>query len=154
MTLQFVKCKPAFDKQQLQKVEKLIGQPLPKEYLLHMNQYNGGRPVPDAFYYQSDDGQKHMNMVAWFFNIGDAPYENLLEYIEDYEGRIPANFMPFARDPGGGLLCLGYKGKLEGKVALWLRELEVADGELPDYSNMAYVADSFTAFLNGLFSPT
>ncbi len=150
MSLKIIKTKNPPDKAHINAVEKRLGQTLPAAYLKHIHKHNGGRPQPNGFYFYADDGSKDEALVAWFFSIGQGGYEDLEETLDDFDGRVPRNLMPFGRDPGGSLLCLCLSGEHQGKVYFWLRELEGPDGELPDYRNVAYVADSMTNFLNGL----
>ena len=75
---------------------------------------------------------------------------HLPTWIRRYRKRIPVEMIPVATDPGGNIITLGITSNLRGKVYLWDHEEEVDEGEVPDYRNIYFVADSFQEFLNSL----
>jgi cell wall assembly regulator SMI1 len=136
--------------EELQQVETRIGVQLPEDYRLFLLQHNGGHPEPSAFKYTCDQQQWKLAAVAYFLGIYEGEDENFLEYFDDYLGRIPAETIPIARDPGGNLILLGVSEAHRGKVYFWLQDFENDAG---DFSNVCFVANSFSEFLNALFDP-
>lgn len=74
---------------------------------------------------------------------------NLLEKLKTYSARIPDNMFPIANDDLGNLILV-VKRPERGKVYFWDHEMEVAEGEIPDYSNLTLISDSFDDFINSL----
>ena len=133
---------------------------IPAVYRNFLLLHNGGRPVPSKFtLYARYPGNeawhgtgKDISSVAWF-NAINSESEDLGEAIDYLQGRLPAGFFPFARDPGGNEICLATEGPLAGQVFFWDHEFEADPdtGEVPTMRNVYYIADSFQAFLDGLF---
>lgn len=142
---------------QIQDAEKIIGVELPGEYKQYLLSHKGGHPDPDVFQvrWSGQDWAEgnEINSVAWFFSIYDGKNENFLDYYETHKGRIPNDTIAIARDPGSNLILLGILGHNKGKVFFWQREYEVdpGSGKEADYSNVGFVADSFSEFINSLF---
>ncbi len=67
---------------QIAAFEKHIGYPLPMAYREFLLQYNGGRPVPDAFVLQSDRGEEE-DIVLCFFPLRDLKLGHV--NVEDLE---------------------------------------------------------------------
>jgi hypothetical protein len=153
MTTLIEKTKDPVKAEDLARLVQVIGTALPEEYRSHILKHNGGTPKPSSFAYYTKQGHPKNSSVAWFFNIGDAPYENLFRHLETFAGRIPPNLLPIARDPGGGLILLGLRGPAHGKIFYWDQRNEVEEGSVPDMSNIYPVADSFERFLAGLEEP-
>jgi cell wall assembly regulator SMI1 len=131
--------------------EQRTGLRLPPQYRDWLLQHNGGTPKPAGFRYRHETGPYTDSCVAWFQNIGPHRYENLEGTIRVFrdpqEMRVPDDLLPFARDPGGNLICIGLYGENEGKVYFWDHEEETVP---PSYRNCHLVADSFDEFINGL----
>lgn len=134
-------------------IETEVKHPLPEAYEKFILQHNGGCPDPSGFSFSLHGGALQEAMVAWFFAIHDGPYENLMNHIRTFKDRVPNTLLPFGRDPGGSLLCLGLEGRQRGAVFFWLQNLEGPDGEEPGFENIAYVADRLEDFLNSLHEP-
>lgn len=142
--------------EQIREAENTIGLELPEEYKKYLLSHKGGHPDPDTFSVQWN-GQdwaegNEINSVAWFFAIYDGKDENFLDYYETHKGRIPNDTIAIARDPGSNLILLGTSGTNKGKIFFWQREYEVdfENGEVPDYSNVGFVANSFNEFIDSL----
>ena len=136
--------------EELQQAERHIGLQLPEEYRQFLLQHNGGHPEPCAFKYTCDQQQWKLAAVAYFLAVYEGEHENFLEYFEDYQGRIPAETVPVARDPGGNLILLGVSGAHTEKVYFWLQDFENEEG---NFSNVCFIANSFSEFLNSLSDP-
>jgi cell wall assembly regulator SMI1 len=136
------------DEGAIQRFEREFAIVLPAEYREFLMNYNGGYPEPDAFRFMgSEDGSS----VDRFLSLAAGELSDLRQYLKIYRGRVPGSFLPIAHDPGGNLLCIGTTGGEFGKVYFWDHEKE-ADGVAPDMSNMYLVADSFSDFLQRLYS--
>lgn len=130
-------------------VERRLGFPLPTEYMNFLLAHNGGRPEPKAFPIQENPSDDH-GLVHNFMCIEENDNYDLLTWVERYRGRIPRNFLPVAKDPGGNLVCLSVSGDDRGKVYFWDHEEAARTGESPGYDNVYLVADGFHAFLDSL----
>lgn len=137
----------------LQNAERALGKALPEEFKRFVLKHNGGRPEPATFRVRWS-GQDwaigwERNMVHFFLSFQGGS-ENFLDYSRTFQGRIPADTVPIAYDPGGNLILLGISGPTVGRVFFWMREYEVPEGETPDYSNVGLIANSFNEFLDSL----
>jgi len=121
---------------------------LSAEYRNFLMQFNGGRPEPESFDFADDSDA---SMINQFFGIGTGSHDDLERMYRAFSDRIPELFLPIANDPGGNLICIGLDGADRGKIYFWDRN-EEADGTIPDMSNMYLLAESFPAFLDGLYA--
>jgi cell wall assembly regulator SMI1 len=139
-------------------LEQELGVTLPDDYRNFLMQHNGGYPEPDGFRYYSrypgnyfgDSVNVERAMVDRFLALYDGEYNNLQNYREMYQGRVPSEMLPIANDPGGNLICLAIRGNNLGKVLYWKHEEEADEGEVANYSNIYFVADSFVQFVDSL----
>jgi hypothetical protein len=134
----------------LETIEQFLELKLPKSYRIFLLKYNGGEPIKNVFFYKED--KTNGSIIDRFFGLVSNKYENLLVYLRTYRERIPLNMIPIAYDPGGNLILISVKSKDRGKIYFWDHEMEVDDGETPDYSNLTLIADSFDEFIEGLYS--
>lgn len=137
--------------EELQAAENIVGKEFPDQYREFLLKYNGGHPAPDIFRYKNEDGDQELAAIAYFLAVYDGKDENLLDYFETYEDRIPSQLIPIARGPGGDLVLLGLESSYRGKIYYWIQDLEPDE---PDFSNIFPVAGSFNEFLDSLFDPT
>jgi hypothetical protein len=128
--------------------EKKWGYKLPEPYRDFLLSHNGGYPEPDAFNFKNKDTG---SSVDRFLGIDIGEYDNLIEYLENYKNRIPNDLFPIAHDPGGNLICICISGDNYGKIFFWDHDIEADEGELPDYSNITLISDSFEEFMNNLY---
>jgi len=142
---------------QLREVEKIIGVELPEEYKQFLLSHNGGYPEPNVFRVQWS-GQywaegNEINSIAWFLAVYDGKDMNFVDFYETHKDRIPKDTVAIADDPGSNLILLGTSGPNKGKVFFWQRDYEVdfQNGEVPDYSNVGFVSNSFNEFIDSLF---
>lgn len=70
--------------------------------------------------------------------------------LRSHKDRVPAGFLPIARDPGGNLICLALEGENANKVFFWDHENEYEEGEEVGYKNTNLIASSFEEFLASL----
>lgn len=150
MNIRMTESEEKLTPREIKEAEKIINIQLPDEYKSFLLLYNGGHPEPGTFKYICDDHQ-NKSLVAWFLAIYKGKAENFLTFFKTYQGRIPEDTVAIGRDPGGNLILLGINRKNRGKVFFWLQDFEVEEGEVPDYSNVCLIANSFDEFLNSLF---
>jgi hypothetical protein len=130
----------------LQSFESRYGISLPKEYKQFLLQHNGGKPTPRR--YKTRDGRITSSWM-WVYPLD--------EMIKDFEtlcvgGMIPRNLLPIGLDPRRNRICISLYGQDQGVVYHW--DLDSEEGEVkPSYDHMHPIADSFSAFLDGLFIP-
>lgn len=129
---------------------------LPDDYKTFLQDVNGGRPERMCFSPQWQ-GQSYANRyslstVSELFGLRDDEGLDLRDECENFDERIPGQTIPIGRDPGGNLIILVLNKDHLGAVHFWAMEHEVdfEIGEVPDFSNIAFLATSFSEFLNAL----
>ena len=142
---------------------------LPESYIRFLLQYNGGRPTPDCYPIEGTEVGCIGNFggIHFFYWI-DGP-EDATEKIkrcydiksscEVYNRRMPPNLLPIACDDGDNQICLSLYGNDAGWIWYWDHEQEKIPPDwnydlpshVPDYSNCYKIAESFQAFIDGLF---
>ncbi|PWV64754.1 SMI1/KNR4 family protein [Plasticicumulans acidivorans] len=77
---------------------------------------------------------------------------DFLQNWNDLKNYIPNDYLCFACDPGSSLFLIGIGESNFGKIFFWEYgyHANIYEGEIPDDSNIAYVADSFVEFLLAL----
>lgn len=151
MSIQITDCKEAVSEHQILELERRINSPLPDDYKNFLMQHNGGIPHPDEFCY-SENSQRQYATVHYFLAVHDGSYDSIYYCIymfKEREERVPPNLLPIARDPGGNLICISVSGEDGGKIYFWEHEEEadLAKGEIADYRNVYFIANSFTDFI-------
>ncbi len=134
------------------RLEQELRAELPRDYRSFLLAHNGGTPDPDVFIIGGDPEDE--DVVSQFLGIQQGEYEDLFNLLGVFRGRIPDNLLPVARDPFGNLICLSITGENRGKVYFWDHEEEAMEGEVPDYRNVSWIADSFKSFLDSLRAGT
>ena len=132
----------------LKSIENYLGFKFPDKYKIFLLSCNGGETKKKIFFFQKDT--LNGSILDRLFGVVSNEYESILIYLKDYRTRIPDNFCPIGADPGGNLILISVKGPDYGKIYFWDHEMEVDEGEEPDYSNLTLIADSFTDFINSL----
>jgi hypothetical protein len=126
---------------------------LPAEYKAFLLKSNGGMPIPDVLEVPGWHGQG--SELGSFYGIHDGPKTKRLDWAcEVHEERIPADLIPIAYDANGNEICIGWKGKREGKIYFWDHEDELDENGLfvQDYRNVFLVANSLQEFLDSLMT--
>jgi hypothetical protein len=139
---------------ELKEVEAKLGSPLPDDYEEFVKEY-GATAFEKSVKFPTKGpcnwGPEGTPNV-FFGVLGSGSYD-LLRNLDTYEGRVPAECLPIANDPGGNLVLLAVRAKNKGRVYFWDHENELEPG--PDgtigYDNTCLIADSFDAFMNSLF---
>ncbi|WP_052518428.1 SMI1/KNR4 family protein [Archangium violaceum] len=127
---------------QIEEVESTLAIELPRDYRAFLLSNNGGRPIPDAFQMSG-----RWEMVDRFLGIHEGEHDNLLDYVNAYQGRLPPELLPIAHDAFGNLICLAVRGGEYGGVYFWDHEWEAGSGGPSNYDNVTCIAESFEAFL-------
>lgn len=133
----------------LKALEGYWGINLPQPFRSFLIQTNGGEPKNALFNFKNE---KEGSDVRAFLGIYPDPPINLLAFLKTYRNRIPDNTFPIAYDSFGNLILISVKNADRGKIYFWDHEREAGDGEIPDYSNLTLIADSFDDFINNLKS--
>jgi hypothetical protein len=114
---------------------------LPSEVRAHYLVFNGGEPEQ---YIYIKDGNKYV--VQEFFSIrygeAECTIENNYRELVMNEKTIPANMVPFGRDPAGDFYCFDVA---TGQISIFRSE------HLPDLNKcITALARSMTEFVDGL----
>src|SRR5690625_4021536 len=88
-------------------------------------------------------------VMNYFYSIGDT--DNDFEvYLDIYDLRLPAGFIPVGNDGAGNAILLSISGRHYDQIYFWDHENE-PDLEEPDMSNMYFLADNIWGFLDNLY---
>lgn len=148
--IQFLRVGKPITEEQLVSFERDLGIKLPSDYRTFLMRTNGGKPNLEAFPIKNDQRDTH-GLIHRFLSLGhEHPRYDLLYHIQAYHGRIPADIMPIASDPGGSVICLAVNGKFRGEIYFWDHDDETPFGRTVDYHNVYFVAQNFDELLNNL----
>ncbi|WP_241640820.1 SMI1/KNR4 family protein [Rosenbergiella epipactidis] len=142
---QIIDSKGVVSEQELTNLENQLGIKLPIGYREFLKKHNGGYPQPDGFDF-ADDGSS----VDRLFEVSDSKNESITAYFNTYKNRIPKNYFPVAKDPGGNLILIEINGA-GSEIYYWDHENEVEDGDVPGMDNMYLIAYNFDEFINNLY---
>ncbi len=129
--------------QSIARLESELGFPLPDDYRRFLVDFNGGRPEPSGFLFETSEGSSD-SAIRYFFTLDNDEYYGILENLRDYKDRIPEGLMPIACDPFGNLVLIDLGAKAVGTIYFWDHEKESM--EEPTWDNISTVARSFTVF--------
>lgn len=121
---------------------------LTEQYINFLLKWNGGKVTPNLFKISNEQGPSVLNV---FYGIGDM-YDNLTDFIEIMDERLPVGFIPIGDDPSGNVICLGTKEPYYDKIYFWDHEHEPEDAD--DMSNMYFLANGIDEFLYNLYEDT
>lgn len=139
--------KGVVSEQDLINLENQLGIKLPNGYREFLKKHNGGYPQPDGFdFADGDDGSS----VDKFLDISGSKSESIIEYFNTYKNRIPKNYFPVAKDPGGNLILIGINNS-GSDIYYWDHENESEDGDVPGMDNMHLIASNFDEFIDNLY---
>ena len=140
------------DEKVLLAIEQLWGYALPQPYRKSILGVNGVKSINLMFLFK--ETPKEGSCLVDLFGIYKDFNNNILLKSQYSGNRIPENMLPIGRDIYGNLVLLSIKGSDRGKVYFWDHEMEAdpAQEEVPDYSNLTLIADSFDEFINSLKS--
>ena len=151
---------PPTNEVELLNIEKEMECQFPNDYRQFLLTYNGGIPKKNIIPFV-ENGIVTEDYVDLFCGICDNRTYSLFTIYCRFIGRIPDNTIPIARDPGGNLFVMSIRGDDYGCIYFWDHEEECSDNwdlddtenteyKSPDYSNMTFVAKSFTDLINNL----
>jgi hypothetical protein len=154
--MEILDCEPNTSIEAIQNIETMLGLIFPIDYKEHILRFNGGRPSLDVFDFVEGEFENSSD-VNWFLAIYDGEHDNFVDYIIDVklvEKRLPHHMIPIAHDSLGNLICLSCGNEDYGKVYFWDHEDEVdySISDDSDYSNLYFISNSFTEFLNSLYA--
>lgn len=121
---------------------------LTEQYTNFLLKWNGGKVIPNLFMISKEQGPSVLND---FYGIGDM-YDNLTDFIEIMDERLPVGFIPIGDDPSGNVICLGTKEPYYDKIYFWDHEQEPENPD--DMSNMYFLANGIDEFLGNLYEDT
>lgn len=133
---------------QIEKFEITYNIKFTELYRNFLLKYNGGYAVPNVFKISNEQGESVLNAI---YGIGDM-YDNLEDFLDIYDGRLPEGFIPIADDSNGNLICLGTNKIYYENIYFWDHEQEPEDPE--DMSNMYFLANNIEEFLDNLYEDT
>jgi len=143
---------PLVDESAVASLEVALGYALPSDYRQFLLAKNGGEPVNPVFQTTSADRGYSDSAVRYFFSIADKSTFSLKYKYEVYSGagRIAKEMLPIAADAGGNLVVLAIAGEQAGKVFFWNHEVEGLADNPASTEHLAFVANSFKEFCDGL----
>jgi len=143
-------------------LEKKLGMQLPSQLRSYYLHWNGGLPCPvemplnksvwiRLIWNQGADAAQvgPATSLSALFQINGQPSVDFLGMWNDYRESIPQDVLCFAPDPGSSLFLIGTKHYNLGKIFFWESSYQanIGEGEIPNYDNIAFVANSFSEFL-------
>ncbi|WP_121612649.1 SMI1/KNR4 family protein [Mesobacillus foraminis] len=130
--------------EQIEKFETENNIKLTELYKSFLLKWNGGKVTPNLFNISDKQGKSVLNV---FYGIGDM-YDNLTDFIDIMDERLPLGFIPIGDDPSGNVICLGTKDPYYEKIYFWDHEQEPENPD--DMSNMYFLANDIDEFLDKL----
>ncbi|WP_146549794.1 SMI1/KNR4 family protein [Rummeliibacillus suwonensis] len=134
--------------EQIEKFEIENNVKLTELYKSFLLKWNGGKVIPNLFMISNEQGPSVLNV---FYGIGDM-YDNLTDFIDIMDERLPLGFIPIGDDPSGNVVCLGTKDPYYDKIYFWNHEQETEEPD--DMSNMHFLANNIDEFLDNLYEDT
>ena len=133
---------PAPD-EDIERLERRVGRPLPAAYRDYLRQHDGGRLV---------DNSEAVNEI---FGVGpDAPeWANMWQKLGLYADRVPSWLLPVASDALGNLFAVSLRDDHRGSVWFWDHEREADEDEPPTEANLQRKAPDWRSFLDSLQPP-
>ncbi|WP_017798626.1 SMI1/KNR4 family protein [Oceanobacillus kimchii] len=131
--------------EQIETFENENNMKLTEQYTNFLLKWNGGKVIPNLFMISTEQGPSVLNV---FYGIGDM-YDNLTDFIEIMDERLPVGFIPIGDDPSGNVICLGTKEPYYDKIYFWDHEQELENPD--DMRNMYFLADDINEFLDNLY---
>lgn len=127
----------------IERLERRAGRPLPAAYRDYLRQHDGGRLV---------DNSEAVNEI---FGVGpDAPkWANMWQKLDVYADRVPSWLLPVASDAAGNLFAVSLRDQDHGSVWLWDHEREADEDEPPNETNLQRKAPDWRTFLESLGPP-
>lgn len=133
-------------KEEIRKLESVIGNKLPLDFRGFLLKYNGG--IPETNEFDIPEG-KNSSGVNKFLSI-----KEILREKKNLGSRLVEQALPIASAEGGNYVCL-VLGDNSG-IYYWDHELEGEEPNLPSWKNMFFLSQSFVKFEESLkkFDPS
>lgn len=129
------------DAQDIRRVEERLGRQLPEDYAAFLADYGCyGFDQYVAFPYLAEYPHGAEGILNVCFGIAPGSAYDLFYNYETFAGRVPANLLPIADDPGSNLICLALGGGDRGRVYFWDRTSEA----------VYLIGNSFDEFMRAL----
>ncbi len=126
----------------VKKVEQILGETFPKDFVQCVLKNNGAYPELPNFIV---NGQLEMLNNLLSLNLSDEG--NILRMFELIQDRLPNKVIPFGRDAGGNMICFDYrKDKNNPTVVFWNHEVASQDVE----KSIKFISNTFEEFLSML----
>lgn len=127
----------------VERLERRIGRPLPAAYRDYLRHRDGGR---------LEDNSEAVNEI---FGVGpDAPeWANMWDKLEVYADRVPNWLLPVASDAFGNLFAVSLRDNDNGSVWFWDHEREADEDEPPTETNLKRKAPDWRSFVESLQPP-
>lgn len=142
---------PVINENEIIKQEIYFECKFPEDYKEFLLKYNGGISEKNIISFVENQHQTE-DYIDLFFGICDDDIYGLKSNNNSYINRIPSNTIAIACDPGGNLFLISIRGDDYGHIYFWDHENEVDwnSNQEADYSNLTFVAKSFTDLINNL----
>ncbi len=138
---------------------------LPSQLHSYYSHRNGGLPCPTDIAdnksawvrlhwtkeTEASEGREAVTFSG-LFEINSTPGLDFLSTWHDFKSNIPTDCLCFGRNSGSSLYLIGIKEYNLGKIFFWefSYQADIGEGEIPNYDNIAFVANSFSEFLLAL----
>ncbi|ALB44453.1 SMI1/KNR4 family protein [Clostridium beijerinckii] len=126
------------DDMTITKFEEKFSISFPKEYKECVIKYNGGHPIPNAFYF-ADKGEGVFDHLLSF--TSDPNIEDVYDIVSDY---IPEKVIPFATDPFGNDICFDYRKNKQEPNIVFRNQDEVGEEAIE------FICETFVELLENL----
>lgn len=161
----------------INQVETSVNAGLPEDYKEFLRQYGqirfnesvGFKPLRQEAVYPVNDETGETNplfkgsQISLFFGKDEQRPASLLGKIGIYRERMPKSVIPIADDGLGNKICLGLGDENHGTIYWWDHENEWDEDDYEDetgnpmpeaakYQNLYLLAQSFTDFVEGLYT--
>jgi SMI1/KNR4 family protein SUKH-1 len=147
MTIEIKTDQPATDATRIEMLQWKYRIQFPQSYVEFLLRNNGGRPTPDNFEFADDSDA---SVVDSFLSVGGPNCVDLDWYLEIFRERIPRDFFPIAKDPGGNLLLMGWNGKYTNQIYFWDHDFEAEQGVELNMANMYFISPNLAHLLENL----
>lgn len=129
----------------IQKFESINGFVLPQVYRSFLMNTNGGETEPNLFFISENQGS---SVLDSFFGLGDI-YDNLQDFIDIYDERLPDGFIPIGSDPNGNAICVSINEDSSDNIYFWDHEEEIENPN--EMSNVFFLANDIEKFINNFY---
>ncbi|WP_261984016.1 SMI1/KNR4 family protein [Listeria booriae] len=83
-----------------------------------------------------------------FFGLGDI-YDNLQDFIEIYDERLPDGFIPIGIDSSGNAICVSINEDNSDNIYFWDHEEETENPN--EMSNVFFLANNIEEFIDSFY---